>query len=614
MGEILFPPAPPAGGSAAGFADNFIKNESNALWRNNCDGTFTDVTASAGHVTGGGEPGETGSLQSLVRVPEDEYFIGNLSRLSEGGSGVSYAALWLDFDADGYLDLFVADDFGASPLYRNNGDGSFTLATQRAGLLKVGSAMSLTAADFDRDGDLDIFQTNFNRDFLWINAGDGTFSDRAEAWGIPEVAVGWGAQAPDLNLDGFPDLAIATGAMSMGLKASERSVVYLNDGGRRFFDVSAASGFDGPGIAISLTSADADRDGRVDLLVGRINATNSFFLNRHAGGNAVRLTFEGVFSPTFGEGAEVTGRVDGRPFRALAVPSGEYASSSEPGVVLGLGSAAAAERVTVWWPSGTVQALGTLDAGERVVVRENATAWADAGPDLVGSESRVVLLRGGLVPTAPQGAAYRWSVVGEYDNRTHEGPEFAFGTDVPGEYLATLSVFDRYGGRLASDTTRVQMLDAMAPLAAARVVALDPEARSAELSARDSADNDPRLGASGRFRWEVTNGEHALEAEGREVRLALPAAGEWLARLEVTDPSGNRANTTLSFVMTQAPSMEVPLSASLAAAASGAAAAGTALLVLRPRRVPPAGPTARPVPAARPRLRAPVRASRKGGR
>ena len=597
MGEILFPPPAPSGSSAAGFADNLIRNESDSLWRNNCDGTFSDVTESAGRVTAGGEPGGRGALQRLVRVPEEEYFVGNLSGLSEEGSGISYAALWIDIEGDGDLDLFVADDFGASPLYLNRGDGTFALGTRAAGLLKVGSAMSFTPADFDRDGDLDIFQTNFNRDFLWVSNGDGTFEERADAWGIPEVAVGWGARAEDLDLDGFPDLAVATGAMSMGLKASERSVLYLNDGGRRFVDVSAPSGFDGPGIGISLTSADANRDGRADLLLGRVNESNSFFLNREPGGGSVRLALQGTTSPTFGEGAQVTATVGGRPLRSAFAPGGEYASSSEPLLILGLGGAPRAERVTVWWPSGAVQALGDLPAGAFATAVEPAWPLADAGPDRTVALGGNGSLKGRVLGLPAASYALSWAIEGGADSPLR----LADGADlpplVPGVHLAVLEVRGRYGDLLASDAARVTVLDLAAPTAAARLASVDGSRRVVELSAADSRDGDPRLATHGAFRWVLVQGAVSVRAEGREVRVVLPSAGAWSAHLTVADPSGNEAATSLTFDLGAAAG-EPPSTAAVGLAALGTAGLALAAfgLVLRAAGGPTAPPPSPPPP------------------
>ncbi len=570
MGEILFPPPAPVGSSAAGFADNLIRNESDSLWKNNCDGTFTDVTQAAGHVTGGGEPGAVGALQRLVRVPEEEYFTGNLSGLSEEGSGISYAALWLDIEGDGDLDLLVADDFGASPLYLNRGDGTFVLGTAAAGLLKVGSAMSFTAADFDRDGDLDIFQTNFNRDFLWLANGDGTFEERAGAWGVPEVAVGWGARAGDFNLDGYPDLAIATGAMSMGLKASLRSVLYLNEGGRRFVDVSAGSGFDGPGIGISLTSGDANRDGRADLLLGRINASNSFFLNREPGGGSVRLTLRGSTSPTFGEGAEVTATIGGRPARFAFAPSGEYASSSEAVLLLGLGGAPRAERVTVWWPSGTVQALGDLEAGDSVEAHEPAIAVADAGPNRAVLRGDPAPLEG-RVTGLPKGSS---SLVWRIESVSGPPQRLADGANLsgllPGSYLAVLEVRGRAGELLASDAARLDVRDDTRPTLEARVVGVDLGRRSVELSAQGSRDDDPRLLTHGSFHWVLVQGALRAVGEGPDAQVSLPAGGTWWVNLTVVDPSGNEASTSFT-VDLGAAGGEPPSAGPLALATLGSA-------------------------------------------
>lgn len=607
MGEILFPPPAPSGSSAASFADNLIRNESDSLWKNNCDGTFVDVTQAAGHVTGGGEPGAVGDLQRLVRVAQEEYFVGNRSGLTEEGSGISYAALWLDTEGDGDLDLFVADDFGASPLYINRGDGTFELGTASAGLLKVGSAMSFTAADFDLDGDLDIFQTNFNRDFLWIANGNGTYQERSEAWGVPEVAVGWGARAEDLNLDGYPDLAIATGAMSMGLKASDRSVLYRNEAGRRFVDVSAASGFDGPGIAISLSSGDANRDGRSDLLLGRINASNTFLINREPGGGSVVLSLWGTTSPTFGEGAQVTATISGKPARFAFAPGGEYASSSQASLIIGLGGAPSAQRVTVWWPSGTVQALGDLVAGQFVQAFEPTDAVADAGPDRAVSAGASLHLQG-RVTGLPRGSytmGWRIESGGQATQRLADGANLS--GLLPGSYLSLLEVTGRWGEVLASDSARIEVVDIDRPAPEARAVLLDAGRRAIKLSAAGSRDGDPRLFWNGAFHWVLKQGEARVAAEGPEVDLVLPSGGLWTVNLTVVDPSGNEA--ALSFAFDLGAEAGPPASAvAMVLAILGGAGLVWTLWGLKARRARAARPP--PLPE-RPQGHAPARAARK---
>jgi len=388
------------------YSMSYFRNESNYLFKNDCDGTFTDVTGATG-VTCGGAAGTVGDYQLLIEDPASTYWYGQTSRLSPEGSGISYTAAWIDFNEDGWPDLLVANDFGVSPLYRNNGDGSFTLWTEQSGLWKIGSAMGYAIADFNRDGHLDFFQTNFEEDYLWMANGDGTYTDRAREWGVWDMSVGWGASAVDVNLDGFPDIAMSVGYMSMGAKVSEEDVLFLNDGGKRFIDVSAPSGFNNTSPGISTSIADIDRDGRPDIFVGHTDNMNSVYLNRDAGAG-VRIELRGLTSNSYGLGATITAQVAGKPFRAVMGAGGEYASSSEPALWIGLGSARAAQRVTVEWPSGVVQGLGDLASGTTIVAREKAESSVDAGPDGTADTSHPVQFKGAVVGDVLGSATYIW--------------------------------------------------------------------------------------------------------------------------------------------------------------------------------------------------------------
>jgi len=516
---------------------SYVKPVPDVLYKNNCDGTFTNATAAAGQPNGGGEG--IRDFEGLVMDPQMMNWYANQTMKNPAGSGVGYTAAWIDFNEDGWPDLLVGNDFGVSPLYKNNGDGTFTLWTEQAGLSKVGSAMGFAVADFNRDGHLDIFQSNFNEDYLWVSGGDGTFTDRAFEWGVADMAVGWGVASPDIDADGYPDLVISTGYMSMMMKASEQSALYRNDGGRRFWDASAGSGFGKAGLGISASLADVNGDLRPDIFLGYTDQMNRMYLNREGMGNAVRLDLHGIASNAYGVGAEVTALIGGKPFRAVLQPGGEYASSNEPGLFIGLGASSAAQRVTVYWPSGIVQSVGDVPAGTRLTVREDAGAPVDAGPDGVTNSSAEALLVGSVGTLPMKGATYTWVFHGPTTTSGAVGREVMFTPSEPGVYAVELIVKDRFGDVYGTDFCVLRVSDTTAPTISVEVPKTITASGSPTFDASGSTDNDPAFKAGAKFEWVFRNGGLEVAASGAKPTVQLPKPGVWNVTVKATDPSGN---------------------------------------------------------------------------
>jgi enediyne biosynthesis protein E4 len=250
----------------------------NALYHNNRDGTFTDVTGKAG-VAGGGY-----------------------------GMGVAVG----DYNADGFPDLYITQ-YGRSILYRNNGDGTFTDVTDKAGVAAPGWASSAVWFDYDNDGRLDLFVCRFvdfdkakhhrcgapklpalaglneycypkvyspMPSWLFHNNGDGTFTDVSQKMGITDnPGKSWGAVATDINNDGWLDLFVANDTVA--------NFLFANRQGRRFEEIGFTSGvaFGEGGKARSgmgVDSADFNQDGWMDLFVTNLNhELHAFYLNRH---------------------------------------------------------------------------------------------------------------------------------------------------------------------------------------------------------------------------------------------------------------------------------------------------------------------------------------------
>ena len=314
----------------------------NLLYRNNGDGTFTDVSVASG-----------------IAAPDQNYGLGVLTG---------------DFNGDGLTDIYVACDQTPSILYINRGDGTFRdEALLRGAALddngKALSGMGADAADFDGDGWPDIFRTNFSdeRETLYRNRGKGEFDDATLSAGMAHNTrfVGWGCGFFDFDNDGWKDLLLVNGhvfpevdKLSTDIRYKDRAILYRNSGEGRFADVSESAG---PAIlerhsARGAAFGDYDNDGAVEVLVNNQNEAPSLMRQRARPlGNWITLKLEGRRSNRSAIGARVTISAGGRRQTGEVRSGGSYLSQSDLRLHFGLGAAAAIERVEVRWPSGIVQ-------------------------------------------------------------------------------------------------------------------------------------------------------------------------------------------------------------------------------------------------------------------
>ncbi|NQV35834.1 MAG: CRTAC1 family protein [Phycisphaeraceae bacterium] len=254
-----------------------------------------------------------------------------LSNIVEGtGSG----GLFFDYNGDGWLDIYlpngcwlknVNDNRGRSlrgklfnHLYKNNGDGTFTDVTQKAGVGHEGYGTGCSAADFDRDGDLDLYTLNYGSNVLYRNNGDGTFTDISKASGLADSR--WSLSAPWFDYDGDGDLDVyvanyleydsgkfrsfyaAAGYPGPLSYSGQPDALYRNNGDGTFDEVTTEAGMTEPeGRAMSATVADLDNNGTLDLYVANDAMENYFFKNTGKG------TFESeglMMGMAFGEGGQ----------------------------------------------------------------------------------------------------------------------------------------------------------------------------------------------------------------------------------------------------------------------------------------------------------------------
>ena len=337
-----------------------LQGGTNILYHNNGDGTFTDVTERAGIL----KPGPRSSI-----------------------TAVSY-----DFDNDGWPDIYVAVDSEPSIMFHNNHDGTVTDVGVMTGsaLSEDGreqAGMGIAVGDYDGDGFLDIFKTNFTDDTcnLFHNDGDGGFTEVtfASGIGVNNQYVGWGCGFVDYDNDGWPDIIQLNGHVYPEVetwfpdsKFKQKRIVYHNEGDGKFKDVSAQMG---PGIAQHYSSrgaafGDFDNDGGVDVLVLNMNDPPSLLHN--IGGNKnnwIKIKLIGTRCNRTAVGARVR-VLTGRHSQMDEVHTGgSVMSQSDLRLHFGVGQAKKVDRIEVKWPTTwKTEQFTDIEVNQILTIKEGA--------------------------------------------------------------------------------------------------------------------------------------------------------------------------------------------------------------------------------------------------
>jgi hypothetical protein len=327
----------------------------NALYHNNRDGTFTDVSHSAG-----------------ILAPGGRY-----------GLGVAVA----DFDNDGWPDIYVAVDQMASLYYHNQHDGTFEERADSAGLAynsdgRLQAGMGVAVADFDGNGYLDIAKTNFSGDrpSLYRNVDGKFFEDVSETAGLGvNQLLGWGVAFLDVDDDGWPDLVMANGHVypevdrsAVGERYMQKTLLYRNLGNGRFADItsSAGSGFAPLRPARGLAIGDLDGDGRPEIVIVNMNQTPTVLKNIAHHGNAVAVKLAGTRSNRSAIGARCTIEAGGRKQIQEVMSGGSYFSQNSMTLYYGLGQMGDVDSLSIRWPSGATQKWSHLPANRTLLITE----------------------------------------------------------------------------------------------------------------------------------------------------------------------------------------------------------------------------------------------------
>jgi hypothetical protein len=305
------------------------------------------------------------------------------------GLGVST----LDFNDDGWVDLYVANDSNPSALYLNNTDGTFRDIAVAAGCAysqdgKPQAGMGVATGDYDRNGTVDLFKTNFAGDTstLYANDGKGSCEDRTFAAGVGLNTrwLGWGVAFVDLDNDGWLDLFLVNGHVYPEVQRlqteagyKQRKVVYRNLANGRFEDITERLGppVTTPAAGRGAAFADVDNDGDVDVVVNNVHAEPDLFrLDSQTGAHWTTLKLIGTRSNRSAIGARVR-LFDGAGMQVQEVRGGgSYYSQNDLRVHFGLGRTAAVERVEVRWPNGLQEQWKNLDADRIITLTEGSGA------------------------------------------------------------------------------------------------------------------------------------------------------------------------------------------------------------------------------------------------
>jgi enediyne biosynthesis protein E4 len=340
-----------------------------------------------------GPPGLTGGKNVLYHNRGDGAFedVSDKAGITKASGTYGLGVSTLDFDDDGWVDAYVANDSNPSALYRNNHDGTFTDIAVSSGCAysqdgKPQAGMGVAIGDYDRNGTMDIFKTNFAGDTstLYANSGQGFCDDRTFAAGIGVNTrwLGWATAFVDFGNDGWLDLFLANGhvypevaQLQTEAAYEQRKVVYVSRGNGRFEDVSERLGppVTTPRAARGAAFGDIDDDGDVDVVVSNVNGPPDLFRTEtEPGRHWLLVKLVGTTSNRSAIGSRVACTAGGVRQWQEVRGGGSYMSQNDLRAHFGLGETAKVDRLWVRWPGGLEEEWRDVRADQVLTLREGS--------------------------------------------------------------------------------------------------------------------------------------------------------------------------------------------------------------------------------------------------
>ena len=316
----------------------------NYLYKNNGDGTFTNVSEEAGIIN---------------------------------TSNLSFCSAFLDFNNDGWQDIYVSKDrsFHVNTMYRNNGDGTFTEVGEETGTNIAIDAMTVTVGDYNNDGWQDIYVSNSpdEGNFFFRNNGNGTFTDIATSSGTKFWGVGWGSVFLDADNDRDLDLYVS-GSLN-GASTFASAEFYENVGNDQFL-LSDDDGFlNDNRKSHSNAIGDVDNDGQADILVGNNDYENIYLWKNETStsNNWLKINLEGTTSNRDGIGSRIEVSINGESQYRYTHCGEGYLSQNSSSEFIGFGESTQADYVKVTWLSGIEDIIYNVDANQTISIVEGST-------------------------------------------------------------------------------------------------------------------------------------------------------------------------------------------------------------------------------------------------
>ena len=371
-----------------GFLDLYLGNrdEPDKLYRNNGDGTFTDITAAAGifdefftKAVMFGDVDNDGFIDLYIanlNAPNALYrnngnltFTNIVNQAGVNDFGVAMGSVFIDYDNDGDLDIYLTHDANQpNILYRNNGNLTFTNVSAATGANHASQAMGVDFADINHDGHFDFYITNLSFNSLLLNNGAGLFSNIAQQAGCADVGMGWGVVFFDYDNDGYKDIYMSNDSYF----SPHPNILYRNNGDNTFSIVSQGTALHSMYGGYGVACGDVNGDGWLDLMLANSgNDGNQLFLNQNFNINKwVKVKLTGTQSNRAAIGARIRVTAGGKNYIDEVTAGSGYAAQNSFTQHFGLGQAEVIDSLHVRWPSGLQEVFTNLDVNRTYYITE----------------------------------------------------------------------------------------------------------------------------------------------------------------------------------------------------------------------------------------------------